>query len=143
MALTISKQLLKWNKERNLIKTPEEFDLKTESSFVVEELLEARIDIESSKARKYAKFITWILFLIPGVKSSREMIVDAFADIIVFATGAIYKLGFDTDKVMKEVIKEINSRKGEVKNGKFEKFKDPESKANWYKADFSKCLLNS
>ena len=69
------------------------------------------------------------------------MMVDAFGDIIVFCTGAIYKLGYDTDKVMKEVLKEIESRKGEVKDGKFEKFKTPEAKAKWYKADFTKCKL--
>lgn len=43
--------------------------------------------------------------------------------------------------MLKEVARENNSRTGEIRNGKFEKFKDEEAVAKWYKADFSKCLM--
>src|SRR6056300_1645257 len=38
--------------------------------------------------------------------------IDAMADIIVFAYGEMEKYGYDGDKVMNEVIKEIDSRVG-------------------------------
>ncbi len=67
--------------------------------------------------------------------------VDAFNDIIVFAVGAIMKLGYDPMKTSVETLREINSRKGEIVNGKFEKYKDDKHKALWYKADYSNCKL--
>jgi len=67
--------------------------------------------------------------------------VDAFADIVVFAIGAMMKLGYDPEKVLGEVGKEINSREGEMMNGKFEKYLDDAHKAKWYKADFTECRL--
>ncbi|MCD5383113.1 hypothetical protein LR002_03245, partial [Candidatus Gracilibacteria bacterium] len=74
-----------------------------------------------------------------GFQSKPEQVVDAAADIIVFATGLIAKMGYDPDVVMDEVLKEIESRKGEIIDGKFVKFKDEEAKKNWYKADFLKA----
>ena len=67
--------------------------------------------------------------------------VDAMADIIVFAAGEIYKYGYDTDKVMAEVIKEISSRVGSYnpETKKWQKDKSPEAQANWYQADFTTC----
>ena len=70
--------------------------------------------------------------------------IDAIADIIVFSYSEIAKYGYDGDKVMVEVIKEISSRAGaydpELK--KWAKDKSPEAQANWYSADFSDCLLD-
>jgi hypothetical protein len=57
------------------------------------------------------------------------------ADIIVFASGAIAKSGYNPSLVMEEVYKEINSRKGTLVEGKF--VKDPNIVP--YKADFSIC----
>jgi hypothetical protein len=62
-------------------------------------------------------------------------------DIIVFATGAIRKIGYDPDIAMDEVLKEIESRVGSVIDGKFTKDKSPEAVANWYKADFKKAKI--
>ena len=72
---------------------------------------------------------------------NEEGMVDALADICVFAMGDIMKLGYDPEKVFEEVGKEINSREGEFINGKFTKFKTPEAVAKWYKADFTGCRL--
>ena len=67
--------------------------------------------------------------------------VDAYGDIIVFAIGAIMKLGYNPNEVLVEVGKEINSREGEMVDGKFEKYLDDVHRAKWYKADFTKCKL--
>jgi len=71
--------------------------------------------------------------------------IDAMADIIVFCYGEIAKYGYDGDKVMDEVIKEISSRVGEYnpETKKWQKDKSPEAQAKWYKADFSKCKIDS
>ena len=124
----------KWNADRNLLS---KFDINNEVSFVVEELIEATKDIESKKARKWAKRFTWLLMKVPGAETTKEMMVDAFADIIVFSVGAIYKLGYNTDKVMQEVQKELNDRTGKLIDGKFIK----DRKDNRYIADFTDCKL--
>lgn len=69
--------------------------------------------------------------------------IDAMADIIVFAYGEIAKYGYDGDKVMDEVIKEINSRTGAYNpdTKKWQKDRSPEAQAMWYTADFSSCKL--
>jgi predicted HAD superfamily Cof-like phosphohydrolase len=69
--------------------------------------------------------------------------IDAMADIIVFAYGEIAKYGYDGDKVMGEVIKEISSRVGSYseETKKWQKDKSPEAQANWYSADFTNCKL--
>ncbi len=69
--------------------------------------------------------------------------IDAMADIIVFAYGEIAKYGYDGDKVMDEVIKEISSRVGAYnpETKKWQKDKSPEAQAKWYSADFSQCKL--
>lgn len=69
--------------------------------------------------------------------------IDAMADIIVFAYGEIAKYGYDGDKVMDEVIKEISSRVGayDPNTKKWQKDKSPEAQANWYTADFTTCRL--
>ena len=67
--------------------------------------------------------------------------IDALADIAVFALGDIMKLGYNPEKVLLEVAKEINSREGTFIDGKFQKDKSPEAQAKWYKADFSGCKL--
>lgn len=69
--------------------------------------------------------------------------IDAMADIIVFAYGEIAKYGYDGDKVMDEVIKEISSRTGayDPDTKKWQKFTTDEAKAKWYTADFTNCKL--
>lgn len=65
--------------------------------------------------------------------------VDALGDGIVFRVEAIEQLGFNAKIVMDEIQKEINSRDGEIINGKFEKYTDEASMSKWYKADFHKA----
>jgi len=70
--------------------------------------------------------------------------IDAMADMIVFCYGEMAKYGYDGDKVMDEVIKEISSRTGAYnpETKKWQKDKSPEAQAKWYSADFSRCKLN-
>jgi len=132
MATALGK-IIKWNNDRGLIEKG--FNHTNEVSYIVEELIEGQSSMESKPARKWAKAIGWIITKVPGKYPSKEDIVDSFADIIVFAVGAIAKLGFDPDKVMKEVQKELDDRTGSMIDGKFVKDK----KENPVKADFSKC----
>lgn len=69
--------------------------------------------------------------------------IDAMADIIVFAFGEMAKYGYNGDKVMQEVIKEISSRTGAYnpETKKWQKDTTPEAKARWYKANFENCKL--
>jgi predicted HAD superfamily Cof-like phosphohydrolase len=127
-------RVLEWNKERNLLALG--FDHHKEVSFVVEELLESTGRHDSVSAREEAEKIA--ATIVEGAHATPEQQVDAFADIIVFATGAIAKAGYDPSKVMEEVYKEIHSRTGKLVDGKFVKDADVVP----YKADFSTCKLS-
>ena len=71
------------------------------------------------------------------VGSTEEEYIDALADVIVLATGAMFKLGYRPNCVMNEVVREIMSRTGSINptTGKWEK----DENQNGYKADFKKC----
>ena len=127
-------RIVDWNNERGII--DKGYDHVNETSFIIEELLEGTCDVESKKANKIAKGLAKVLNLFK-VDMAKEKMVDAFCDIIVFATGAIAKLGYDPNKAMNETLKEIEDRTGKMIDGKFVKDK----KENAYKADYSKCLL--
>lgn len=122
MSKSSFKKIFDWNSSRNLFS--KELDMVSEVNMLMEEFTE----------------------LIEAVNHSNEdEIIDALADMIVIATGTIYKLGYDTDKVMDEVIKEISSRTGSLnaETGKWEKDKSEEAQAKWYKANFHSCLIRS
>lgn len=132
--MDILTKIVKWNEERGLLGRG--FNHTKEASFILEELLESTGTHDSITARKQAEEYTEKI--ITKTPDDAEVMVDAFADILVFATGAIAKLGYDPAKVMDEVYKEINSRTGTLVDGKF--VKDPLAKK--YTADFSKCKTN-
>ncbi len=132
--MSILKRIIDWNNERGLI--AQGFDQKKETSFIIEELLEATGKFDSLSARAEAEKIAEQILI--QKNENKEEMVDAFADIIVFATGAIAKLGYNPEMVMDEVLKEIESRTGKLVEGKF--VKDPEAKI--YKADLKKCQNN-
>ncbi len=129
--MSIFQKIIQWNKERGLLDKP--FNHQREVSFIVEELLESTGNHDSITAREKAEEIA--TEIVSPDYFDEEKVIDAFADIIVYATGVIAKLGYDPDKVMEEVYKEIDSRKGKLINGKF--VKDPD--APRYHADFSHC----
>ena len=134
--------IMRFQSDRGLDKQP--FDWENEVMNITEELLEAKgYDVPKNQRpwlnmiAKYIRSRAAINAAITWIRPSKEASVDAFADIIVFCVGAIMKLGYHPEKVLAEVAKEINSRKGEMKNGKFEKYLDVET----YKADFGECTL--
>jgi len=127
-------KIINWNKERGLLKRG--FDQEKETSFIIEELLEATGNFDSISAR--AKAVHYAKEITENSKNNEHQIVDALFDIIIFATGAIGKLGYDPSEVMDEGFKEINSRTGTLIDGKF--VKDPDAKK--YEADFTHCKLN-
>ena len=123
-----------------------EFDWSVEATNVVEELLEAigvndrnvaLLSVGDMQLRINEK-VQMGLVMAPSIEDQ----VDAFADVIIFACGALTKLGYDPEKTLTEVAKEINSREGSMKDGKFVKDKSPKAKAKWYKANFSECKLS-
>lgn len=129
------------------------FDLRIATMNILEELLEAH-GVGDNKERTLVKKLYLDLADIKeeALRNKREMgytfdyptiedQVDAFCDIQVFAGGEIGKLGYSNEQCLIEVGKEINSREGQIVNGKFEKYKTEEAMAKWYKADFSGCKL--
>lgn len=138
------KELIKFQTDRGLDKKP--FDLSNEVANIFEELLEAHgLDVSKENRPMLKESINYLIDMLlnkgiatGGQTSSNHAQVDAFTDIIVFATGAILKLGHNPIIAIEECGKEINSRAGSMVDGKFEKDLSEEAKANWYKADYSK-----
>jgi hypothetical protein len=111
------------------------FNINTELAMLKEELDE----LEYSSP----KLVWWKQWFVPRQLSGENDRVDALCDIIVLATGALYKLGYDADKAMDETLKEITSRTGKlnVQTGKWEKFTYPEAQRKWKQANYSKAKL--
>ena len=129
-------EIVRFQKERGLDK--KEFSIENEMTNIIEELLEANGYIVDDRDK--LKSILSSNFKVFNIFKKKEDfndtdIVDAFGDIIVFCIGAIMKLGYNPKCVLSEISKEINSRGGEFKNGKFIKFKNYPT----YKARLNNC----
>lgn len=133
--MSMFQKIVDWNDERGLIERG--FHFKNEVSFITEELLESTGKYDSISGREEA--LRLADEIVGEIDPEAEKVVDAMADIIVFATGAIAKLGYDPTKVMDEVYKEINSRTGQLVDGKFVKNKE----AVLYQADFTACKIEA
>lgn len=140
------KELVRFQTDRYLDTKP--FELQNEVANIFEELLEAG-GLDVAKADRPALKAELQLF-IDGLMSKNIATnavidvdafyrVDAFADIITFAAGALLKLGHDPLIAIEECGKEINSRVGEMLDGKFEK--DLSMSHLWYKADYNRSEL--
>ena len=128
----------------------QDFEATTENVNIIEELLESR-GFDVPKENRTALRLAWSQFTKElqnqeiAVKTEHlayEDVVDAYCDVIVFAVGAIMKLGYHPTIALHETGKEINSRRGAIVDGKFEKDLSDEAKAKWYKADYSKAVHN-
>jgi len=149
--MEVFKELKKFQEDRLLHK--QDFELHVASLNIIEELLEAH-GISEDRQRILSNSIYGMMgqavkqiknedLTLDGVAWTKPTVystIDAFCDIQVFAGGEVGKLGFDNELAMAEVATEINSREGEIINGKFCKWTDEGSKARWYKADFKKAL---
>ena len=141
------REIVKFQKDRLLDK--QEYVPANEFTNIAEEMIESMgISVPKEKRQElnehFQSFVVKFTTEVLEVKDSdltknKDEIVDAYADIIVFCIGAIMKLGYGPECVLEEVAKEINSRTGEIVDGKFQKDTSPEAKAKWYKADFNKC----
>jgi hypothetical protein len=140
-------ELIRFQTDRALDK--KSFEIDNEVANIFEELLEAHgLDVskENRPMLKDAMNTFIDTLLDDGIATSSSTPsnfdqVDAFADVIVFATGAILKLGHNPITAIAECGKEINSRVGSMVDGKFEKDKSEKAKSNWYKADYSKSKM--
>jgi len=126
----------------------QEYSSINEATNIIEEVLESLgYDVPKNKRKALiAQLLSFIGTLIETntihtVTNTTEDKVDAYADIIVFAIGAIMKLGYEPNEVLGETAKEINSRVGSMVGGKFEKDLSDEAKSNWYKANYDKCKV--
>jgi len=141
-----------FQEERELHKQP--FDLKVASKNILEELLEAH-GVSDNKDRDLSSaLLLEVEEIVKEVKAEEsftgtsfkeptiEDTVDAFCDITTFSGGEVGKLGYSFKLALAEVSKEINSREGEIVDGKFTKFKTPEAMARWYKARFDNARLH-
>jgi hypothetical protein len=112
--MTPTQGIIKFNKERNLVN----YDGAAEYNMLFEEL-----DNEFLEA----------------IRANNEYEqVDALCDIIVVATGALWKLGYEPDLALKQTIKEIHSREGSFSESTGKWMKDTnQDPSTLYKANYN------
>ena len=128
-------RIVTWNDQRGLLSRG--FSHRNEISFVIEEFLESTGAFDSENAREESLRLADMILSHMQKEVEPRHIVDCFADILVFVTGAIAKLGYNPTLVAGEVYKHINSRTGQIINGKFVKDSDVEV----YAPDYDRCKL--
>lgn len=139
-------EIIKFQKDRGLDK--KEFNSFNENTSIAEEMMEAHgFDIPKENREElkegWKDFLGKVKFKKKVKEFTINMVVDAYCDMIVFAIGAIMKLGYNPTIALTEAAKEINSREGTVVNGKFEKDLSDEAKAKWYKADYDLAKMTN
>ena len=109
--MTVTDRIINFNKERNI---PQKFDTDAEFWMLREELGE-----------------------LYNAKTDEER-VDALCDLIVIATGGLWKLGMDHEIAMDETLLEIEDRTGEFNpiTGKWNKI----LRGDEYKADYARAI---
>ena len=112
--MNIFEELVDWRKERGLDQ------VKSSQMNVVKHMM-----IELTEAME------------AYVNGDKDGWADGILDAIVYGVNGLEQCGFDAEKGMSEVLKEIHSRKGwyDVKEGKFQK----NITGNEYKANFDDC----
>ena len=139
------KEIMRFQSDRELDK--QQYDWTNEAVNIVEEMLEAKGYNVPDKQRGFLRGIVDYIRArtatnpaITWLRPTEHDIVDACADQIIFNIGSLMKLGYDPEKVLAEVSKEINSRKGCMHEGKYQKDKDQDP-STLYKADFTRCAI--
>ena len=145
---TVLCEMIRFQTDRGLDK--KDFNIDDELLNIIEEMLEAKGVIDKD-GREFSKivldsfnsFVSYVSMYEKDYYSepTDHTEVDAFCDIIEYATGGILKKRYNPIITLDEMAKEINSRVGTFKNGKFTKDKSIEAQAKWYKADFTKARL--
>lgn len=146
--MNILERIVNWQKSRGLIKNPKNFNVNVESLNLLEEIIELNYNLKSKQAREIAILLEEVIqdklkydheIFDPNTSDNQK--IDALCDLIVYATGAIRKLGYNPKHAMDETLKEIESRQGKIIKGKFEKNESPEAQAKWYKANYDIALI--
>jgi len=142
------KEIMKFQTDRLLHK--QEYDNTNEATSVTEEILESLgFNVPKNKRQQLQNEVLSFVSKLQELNITKPMKeltihekIDAHADQIVFNIGAIMKLGYDPKLVLSETAKEINSRKGAIVDGKFEKYtKDHPNYEVPYKADYTKSKI--
>jgi len=143
--MTVISEIVRFQTDRGLDK--KKYDALNEHANIFEELLESLGINTPKESRENLKY--HILEMVEEIRSDRkaedltdqttEDEVDAYCDVIVFAIGALLKLGYDPEKALTETTKEINSRSGRMVDGKFEKYTSEAAKNLQYKANYDIC----
>jgi hypothetical protein len=143
-------EMMLYQSERGLDKL--EYNPLNEASMVFEEILESlgyNLDKSNREVLKN-KLLTFmnnlyvenIITELDKSEYTGHNRIDPHLDQIELNIGAIMKLDYAVSASILEMAKEIRSRKGEIINGKFEKFtKDDPRYEEPYKADYSKTKL--
>ena len=145
---TVLCEMIRFQTDRGLDK--KDFNIDDELLNIIEEMLEAK-GVRDKDDREFSKivldsfnsFVSYVSMYEKDYYSepTDNTEVDAFCDIIEYVTGGILKKRYNPVVSLDEMAKEINSRVGTFKNGKFTKDKSIEAQAKWYKADFTKARL--
>jgi hypothetical protein len=141
--MSFIKELRKWRSDRN-ITTP---NTKVYIANIIEELLEIYF-----KNKRLIKFLQFLIMIIFSIKKpiSKLNTLDAILDISVFSTNEAELMGYDMDKAMNEVVKEISSRVQDPiqkeewsKSGAVGKWQKDlsQNEDTLYKADFDKAKI--
>ena len=145
--MELIKQIKQWQKDRLLDK--QDYDYINEFVNIHEELLEATGLILNKDCRKLFKLIIQDQLkeieenvkndhCFSKIENTKEDIVDAYFDIIVFSIGSIMKLGYEPECVLQEGLKHLNSRTGKIVDGKFQK----DLNVKTYEPEYDKCKKN-
>lgn len=140
-----TENLRKWRKDRNIT----EPNIKAYIENILEELLE--IVYEDKQDIKFCQQSIMQTYFNDYLNDINENdLIDAIQDIRVFSENETELMGYDADKTLNEVIKEVSSRKQDPdqfiewqQNKPFGKWKkwSKQPKETLYKANFSICKL--
>jgi len=135
MDIDIPEDIVKFNKDRLLT----EYKDLVEHQNIYEELREIVAEEKYTKdeTKELREFYTGMYYEGSQPRNFNELVelTEVFLDIREKAKEAIELAGYDFECVKGEVLKEISSRVGSIKDGKFVK----EITGNEYQADFTKC----
>lgn len=108
----IIENIVDWNIKRNLLT----FDPDNEQRLIDEEVKELKKAL---------------------AENNEYETVDAYCDLIVVAVGALYKLGYNPERALRQTYYEISSRLGSINKSTGKWQKDPnQSPSTLYKANY-------
>jgi hypothetical protein len=143
-------EMMRFQTDRGL--NLQEYDAMNEATSIFEEILESLgFDVPKENRKRlrghistFIESLNMLNIAMPAIdgKPTGSDRVDPHADMIELNIGAIMKLGHNVPESLLEMAREINGRKGEIVNGKFEKYKPNHPKYEEpYKANYNNTKL--